>query len=265
MKLVVLCDNNTYIDNYLLGEPALSIYIESDSNTKTLFDLGYSNVYKLNAKKLGIDISNVDNVVFSHGHDDHTRGLKYFDGQAKRVFYCEGCFEEKMSSGVNISAPFSLKKMEEKFNLCRVNKPSKLSKNLYVLGQIPRRFEFENEDNGLMHKEGDRWVRDDVLEDTALVYLGKEGLTIITGCSHSGICNICEQAKSVFGKNVYRIIGGLHLMRLSGKVDETIKYLKNNVKEIYACHCTSLDVKAKMIASGLNLIEVGSGLILNID
>lgn len=44
MKLVVLADNNTYIDQYYLAESALSIYIEN-SDKKYLFDTGYSDVY----------------------------------------------------------------------------------------------------------------------------------------------------------------------------------------------------------------------------
>jgi len=48
MKLTVLCDNNTYIDQYYLGEPALCFYIE-DENRKILLDAGYSSVFKKNA------------------------------------------------------------------------------------------------------------------------------------------------------------------------------------------------------------------------
>ena len=33
MKMIVLVDNNTYIDQYFLGEPALSIYIENVGKT----------------------------------------------------------------------------------------------------------------------------------------------------------------------------------------------------------------------------------------
>lgn len=55
MKLVVLADNNTYIDQYYLAEPALSIYIEN-GDKKYLFDTGYSDVYLKNAAKLGIDL-----------------------------------------------------------------------------------------------------------------------------------------------------------------------------------------------------------------
>ena len=76
MKLRVLVDNNTYIDRYYLGEPAVSYYIECDG-IRPLFDAGYSDVFLKNAEALGIDLGLVTHMVFSHGHNDHTRGLKF--------------------------------------------------------------------------------------------------------------------------------------------------------------------------------------------
>ena len=74
MKLTVLCDNYTIIDRYLLGEPALSFYLE-DGDQRILFDTGYSDVFLKNAQTLGIDLSRTPLIVLSHGHNDHTRGL----------------------------------------------------------------------------------------------------------------------------------------------------------------------------------------------
>lgn len=56
MKLTVLIDNNTYIDEYYIGEPALSYYIE-DENERLLFDTGYSDAFIRNAQAMNIDLS----------------------------------------------------------------------------------------------------------------------------------------------------------------------------------------------------------------
>ena len=74
MRLTILADNNTLIDAYYLGEPGLSILVEEENN-KILFDLGYSDVFMKNAYKMGIDLREVNRIVLSHGHLDHTWGL----------------------------------------------------------------------------------------------------------------------------------------------------------------------------------------------
>jgi 7,8-dihydropterin-6-yl-methyl-4-(beta-D-ribofuranosyl)aminobenzene 5'-phosphate synthase len=68
MKLTVLVDNNTLIDRYLIGEPAVSYFIEADGK-RILYDVGYSDAFIRNAQKLNIDLLNLDCLVLSHGHN----------------------------------------------------------------------------------------------------------------------------------------------------------------------------------------------------
>ena len=72
MKLTVLADNNTFIDQYYLGEPAVSYYIEID-DCRILFDTGYSDAFLRNALGLGIDLGAITHLVLSHGHNDTDR------------------------------------------------------------------------------------------------------------------------------------------------------------------------------------------------
>ncbi|MEI8597982.1 MBL fold metallo-hydrolase [Vibrio sp. M60_M31a] len=74
MELKVLVDNNTIIDRYFLAEPAVS-YLITDENIKILFDVGYSDVFIQNAKKMAESLMDINYVVISHGHNDHTGGL----------------------------------------------------------------------------------------------------------------------------------------------------------------------------------------------
>ena len=76
MKITVLVDNNTYIDRYYLAEPAVAYFIE-DGEMRLLFDTGYSDVLLKNARAMGIDLTNLTHLALSHGHNDHTGGLKY--------------------------------------------------------------------------------------------------------------------------------------------------------------------------------------------
>src|SRR3989338_9047687 len=74
MKLTVLVDNNTFIDKYFYGEPAVSFHIEDRGKT-ILYDVGYSEAFLRNAQKLKIDLLKLNYLIFSHGHLDHTWGL----------------------------------------------------------------------------------------------------------------------------------------------------------------------------------------------
>ena len=80
MQLTVLVDNNTLIDRYYLGEPGVAYYLE-DGDVRILFDVGYSDIFLRNAQALGIDLSRLQQVVLSHGHNDHTRGLLWLSEQ----------------------------------------------------------------------------------------------------------------------------------------------------------------------------------------
>lgn len=94
--------------------------------------------------------------------------------------------------------------------------------------------------------------------------LGKKFVQCITGCSHSGICNIVEYAKKVCNEeDVDNIIGGFHLLKPSDEqLSCTLEYLKKlKPNEVHACHCTDLHSKIAL-AKAVKLSEVGVGLTL---
>ena len=264
MKLKVLVDNNTYIDQYYCGEPAVSYYIE-DEDIRFLFDVGYSDLFIRNSNALGIDLGNVTTIVISHGHDDHTRGLEYYFKQNYKnnisIIAHPDAFKEKVVGNLKICSPILQEELKQKCNLILSKDPKKISENITFLGEIPRINNFENRKPIGKQIVGERLIDDYVMDDTALVYKNEKGIYIITGCSHSGICNIIEYAKQVCKDNrVLGIIGGFHLFEVNEQVNETINYLKhNNVKELYPCHCTSFAVKAE-IHKYLPVKEVGVGL-----
>ena len=111
--------------------------------------------------------------------------------------------------------------------------------------------------------------KDDFLyDDSALVYKGNDGLFVISGCSHSGICNIIEYAKKVCNDDrVVAVIGGFHLTNDDERLKETIDYFeKNKIKNIYPCHCTSLVAKSKFINRfGNDVNEVGVSLEIEME
>lgn len=267
MKLKVLVDNNTYIDQYYCGEPAVSYYIE-DEGTNLLLDVGYSDLFLKNAKLLNINLDNLQNIVISHGHDDHTRGLQYYFDKTHKadisIIAHPDAFNEKYIDNLKICSPILKDELFKKCTLILSKNPIKVSKNITFLGQIPKSNNFENRNVIGKQLVNNCSCDDYVLDDTALVYKNTNGIYIITGCSHSGICNIVEYAKKVCNDNrVLGIIGGLHLFKIDNRLTETINYLKkHNIKDFYPCHCTSFAVKAEM-NKYLPVKEVGVGLEIN--
>lgn len=264
MKLRVLVDNNTYIDQYYYGEPAVSYYIQ-DEDTKLLLDVGYSDLFIKNMKKFDIKIEEIDSIVISHGHDDHTRGLKYYFEENPKanisVISHPDAFREKLQNNIKICSPILEKDLKEKCNLILSKEPIKVSNNIIFLGQIPQMNDFEKRTAVGKQREENNLVDDYVMDDTAIVYKNEKGLYIITGCSHSGICNIMEYAKIVGNDNrILGVIGGFHLFDVNERLEKNIKYLQyNKITELYPCHCTSFQVKAEMYKT-LSIKEVGVGL-----
>lgn len=262
MQLTVLTDNNTFIDQYYCGEPALCFYIE-DEGTKLLLDTGYSDVFIKNAEALGINLEEVSTIVLSHGHNDHTGGLQYmlkkFPLQNTNIVAHPHTFKPKTSGKKSIGSPISQEYLATHSKLTLSSIPVKISKNITFLGEIPSSNDFEKRQPfGLIHE-------DLLLDDSAIVYNSGNGLFIITGCSHSGICNIIEYTKKVCGEEkIIGIIGGLHLFQLSHQLTQTIRYFQeNNITELYPCHCVCFEVKAE-IHRHIPIHEVGVGLRLNL-
>lgn len=273
MKLTILVDDNMSNYRRLLAEHGLCFYIEDDGK-KILFDTGYSDVFIKNAVSLGINLLDLDYIVLSHGHYDHTWGLTHY-----LAFYMSALeqkqkvkkpttithpdtFLEKYEEGFGeIGCMLTEEKLKKVFDVITTDEPYSLTKNLTFLGEIPRFNDFEGREPMEKVLRNGNWEDDYVIEDSALVYKSDESLSIITGCSHSGICNIVEYSQKLLKTaKIESIIGGFHLIDTpKEKMDKIIEYLKKqDIKELYPCHCTNFSAKAELTKE-LNAKDIGVG------
>lgn len=268
MKLTVLTDNNTYIDRYYLGEPAFCCLI-ADGERLILFDTGYSDVFLQNARRMGIDLSRVTDVVLSHGHNDHTGGLTALFAHTTQPFrlFCDPlAFAERKNEGLSVGAPIRSSDLPARVEPHFSQSPVRIGEHTLFLGRIPRIFPFENGRSvGVISESGGAWRADDMADDTSLLLTGKRGGFVVTGCAHAGICNTVAYAKSLSESGqICGALGGFHLFDADERTNATAAALLQMIGgSIYPCHCTSLAVKAALMQT-LDVCEVGVGLSLEI-
>jgi len=278
MRMTVLVDNNALIDRYFFAEPGVSFYIEQGEKCM-LLDVGYSDIFLKNAQKMNIDLRNLDSVVLSHGHLDHTWGLVplvrfYTESQIEGIPQKKPTilahplvFFSKRLDHMEIGSLVSQDKLSQNFPVKLSQDPVWLTERILFLGEIERKNDFESKKpiGSIIKPEGEK--PDYLYDDTALAYRSPQGLVIITGCSHSGICNIVEQAKKLCREErVIDIVGGFHLLNPSKEqLQGTLEYMKKlNPKQVHACHCTDLNSKIAL-SKVADLKEVGVGLVLEYE
>jgi 7,8-dihydropterin-6-yl-methyl-4-(beta-D-ribofuranosyl)aminobenzene 5'-phosphate synthase len=248
MKITVVIENTQDDLKRLAFEHGLSLYIEKAGKT-VLFDTGSSGAFVDNAKKLGIDIKNVDAVVLSHGHHDHGGGLLsffkendkasvYMKREASRDFVARHLFHERYA-GID-KRVFT----EHSGRIRYVDRFSEIGNDIYIITDIEKKYPTPTSNKYLFVKTGDRLVRDSFDHELIMVIKENDRLNVITGCSHNGVNNMIQAVKNNFPKEkIKTVVGGFHLMKTSKvrctETDAISKMFQaENIEKIYTGHCT---------------------------
>ena len=245
IEFKVLAENRS--SNTCLSEEGLSLYINRD-NDELLMDTGCSNLYLDNARKLGVDLDKVKNVVISHGHNDHSGGIRYLANN-KTIYLHPSIYKKRYSMRRKIETgfPISREYMIENYNVIESKEAISIYYNIYFLGEIPMITSHEKDGNFATMLDSELTEVDYTEDDTGIAIKCESGLVVITGCGQRRICNTIEHAKKVTGENkLYAVFGGLHLRNLEKQkemIDCTIEYFKkNNLKYLFLGHCVSDEV-----------------------
>lgn len=211
MKIKVLIDNMPHPEKQSLeAEHGLSFYIET-GNEKIMLDVGVSEKFMLNARSLGIDIADVDTLILSHAHKDHTGGLACFlQNNSKAKVYVSanvngsGYYSNRRKDMRNISIDYGLLMANrERFELVAGN--IRLSPTVSIIGKIPVIHGLPKADRTLF--AGD--VPDTFNHEIALLIAEGNKTVLMSSCTHLGLLNtlkVCAPGEpSVF-------FGGLHLV-----------------------------------------------------
>lgn len=241
MKVTILVDNCAGTSG--LAAHGLSFLV--DAGKKVLFDTGPSDLVLHNAKRLDINLDEIDYIVLSHGHFDHGNGLEYLPGNKKLICHPSVFakrYREKEGHYIGISS--SREELEAKYDLLLTKEPVRVSERIIFLGEIPRLNDFEAKNTTFVDEQGNA---DFIPDDSGIAVLTKKGLVVISGCAHAGIVNTIEYAKLCSGiANVHAVMGGFHLKTDNNLTFRTIEYLKKEkVERVLPSHCTAYPALVK--------------------
>jgi 7,8-dihydropterin-6-yl-methyl-4-(beta-D-ribofuranosyl)aminobenzene 5'-phosphate synthase len=252
MNAIVLSENTKLNKSKLNTEHGLSILVEKDNN-KVLFDTGGpKGTMVQNAKTLNLDLSKVDAVVISHGHNDHSGGLlDFFKLNDKAPVYIKkealnphytgsGSHKEFIGIDYRISHDY-----HERLRF--VTETSEILEGFFVVPNIYKKFSTPTTNRILFSKEGNQILKDNFYHELFMIVKVNNEITIFSGCGHSGIRNIVSTAQEVFPESkIKNIIGGFHFQagRISSinekseEIEDISRWIKEAVEKVYTGHCT---------------------------
>lgn len=242
----------------LVAEHGFSTMIQVQNGNKQgaiLYDAGVSPGGTLhNMETLGLDINDMQAIVLSHGHMDHTLGLPGLLDKIKSpgiplVVHPDALLERKIMTPDgyenNISTPKLTEEQQSKITLHKKSDPTLLLDNtLLVSGEIDRTTDFETGFPFNYTKRNGQWEHDPlILDDQCIILILRgKGLVVLSACSHSGVVNTVRYAQKLTGcRQVHAVVGGFHLTggTFEKIIPETVAALQEiNPTYIVPGHCT---------------------------
>jgi len=277
VKVTVL---STMLADQGIGEWGFAALIEVDGK-KLLYDTGARPRTVLdNARELHVELGDVEDVILSHFHDDHTTGLPTLRRELAarnpaaltRVHVGKGIFQQRRGNKQNPVIAFRKEVEATGARFIEHAKPTQLLPGVWLTGPIPRANPEHNFPGGVEVARGTGWVSDEVEEDQALVIDAPQGLVVVTGCGHAGIVNIVQYARTVVRTApVLAAIGGFHLFNATpATIDWTAdKLLGFQVAQILAAHCTGIEttflLRQRMARSRQDVVVASVGATFDLE
>jgi 7,8-dihydropterin-6-yl-methyl-4-(beta-D-ribofuranosyl)aminobenzene 5'-phosphate synthase len=252
LRITTLSENTARLGDFL-GEWGLSVLVEMDETT-VLFDAGKGFSTAHNADSLGIDLSKIDKIVLSHGHYDHTGGLREVLRKMKKqveIIAHPDIWQAKYARRKGepdryIGIPFQRDELENlgaSFHLTA--DAVTITEYIITTGVIPMVTDFEQIGEAFFVRGEGGWQPDKLADDQALIIKAEQGLVVVLGCAHRGMINTLYHAQRLASiSEIHTLVGGSHLIGASEKrLWKSIAALKElDVQKLALCHCTDLPV-----------------------
>lgn len=235
ITLTILYDNYVH-QTGTTSDWGFACFIEGTAKT-ILFDTGNNGeILQGNIDTLKIKLANLDAIVISHNHGDHTRGLNsVLEKKSGIPVYFGNSFPESFSQNIS----------EKNATPIRVDEPVQICEHVFSTGEI----------------QG-------VVNEQALILDTENGLVVITGCSHPGIVTMLKRTEELHNKNIHLVFGGFHLMNHSdSEVNQIIEEFRElGVEKCGATHCTGdRAIELFKEAFGENYVPMGVGQVIKLS
>jgi 7,8-dihydropterin-6-yl-methyl-4-(beta-D-ribofuranosyl)aminobenzene 5'-phosphate synthase len=236
------------------GEWGFSALVEADGH-RILVDTGaHPETVLQNARDMNIDLSDVQEVVLTHNHDDHVTGLLTLRREMMKknpaalsiVHVAKGIFYSRPSAQGESNPMIAIRKAYEATGgrFIENSGGADIFPGAWLTGPVPRKYPERNWSMSGKVQTPDGLVEDTVPEDQSLVLDTTRGLVVLTGCGHAGIVNILTYTAAKYpGRAVDAVIGGLHLFAAS---DEQLNWTGDEFKQfkvanLLGAHCTGIE------------------------
>ena len=229
MKIITLMENTT-VDPNLASEHGLSLYVETQG-IKILFDAGETGAFADNAEKLGVDLSQVDFAVLSHGHKDHSGGLLRFLelNDHAPIYVSSYVYDGQHNAAGNYIGPDpALRSRFRSYGeICHPAPNVTLECPKEAFGRIPL------DTAGLQRTERGTLIPEDFRHEQYMRIREGEQEILFSGCSHRGVINIAEKYRPDI------LIGGFHYMKREPEsLTPEAQALLELPTQYYTGHCT---------------------------
>ncbi|MCM1175151.1 MAG: MBL fold metallo-hydrolase [Blautia sp.] len=241
MKIVVLMED-TCGNPVCEYEHGLSVYVETGKH-KLLMDTGASEKTLDNARKLGIALSQVDTVVLSHGHYDHSGGLAAFGKQNPEavVYVQEAAFGDYYHGERYIGVAKDLIGLP---GIKTLEGDKVIDEELSVFTGITGRRYWPQSNLTLSEMVEGKRIQDEFRHEQCLVIRGEKNL-LLSGCAHNGILNILDGYQERYGGQPDIVVSGFHMMKKTDYTEQEAEIIRRTAQELakkdilfYTGHCT---------------------------
>lgn len=255
VKIVCVVNDKADEESGLITEHGQSFWIQTEHGI-TLFDTGQTpETLSHNLDKLGLPIRDIDRLVLSHAHYDHTGGLEaVLTANADLPIHAHpDIFRPRYSLRQgkyhSIGLAYDRDALERHGRLTLSADPTEVLPGLWTTGGVNRRPEPPGSSPHLFIRDEAGWQPDPYNDDMSMVLQTGKGLVVICGCCHAGLLNTLFHVQEHFAGPVITVIGGLHLLHAD---EPYLAHVIDVFEErfpgvaLYLNHCTGDNAVARL-------------------